>query len=172
MIRCAAHHRMLRSGGYGGGARVEGTTNLVVGGLEGRPTLFTELGPLSLVASHLSKVLGQYAPSTVLYASQGVPGCKIHHHHQWSVTCSCCASLPLFGSRWWYYDKKLSRSLLCWKADVTVLLLLLLLCERPEQQGHTPPRPHACAFAKEVEVVVVAVLAVAVVGGRLCFCVV
>jgi hypothetical protein len=37
-------------------------------------------GPLPPVASHLSKVLGPYAPSTVLYASRGVPDCYIHHH--------------------------------------------------------------------------------------------
>jgi hypothetical protein len=37
-------------------------------------------GPLPPVARHLRKVLGQYAPSTVLYAACGVPDCKIHHH--------------------------------------------------------------------------------------------
>jgi hypothetical protein len=47
-----------------------------------RPRSLLSWGPLPPVASHLIKVLGPYAPSTVLYASRGVPDCNIHHHHE------------------------------------------------------------------------------------------
>lgn len=41
-------------------------------------------GRMACEAAHIdldpSKVLGQHAPSTVLYACRGVPDCNIHHH--------------------------------------------------------------------------------------------
>jgi hypothetical protein len=54
----------------------------MVGDLGVRPRSSQSRGLLSSVASHPRKVLGHNAaPSTVLYASQGIPDCKLHHHN-------------------------------------------------------------------------------------------
>jgi hypothetical protein len=62
--------------------------NATVGGLGVRPRSSQSWVPLPPVARHLSKVLGHYAPSTVLYAASGVPDCKIHNQPGISVRCS------------------------------------------------------------------------------------
>jgi hypothetical protein len=54
----------------------------MVGGLGVRPRSSQSWGLLPPIASHPSKVLGQYAPSAILYACRGVPDCTIHHHHR------------------------------------------------------------------------------------------
>jgi hypothetical protein len=98
-----------------------------------RPRSLQSGVPLPPVASHLSKVLGLCAPSTVLYAFRGVPDCDIHHHHRGAVHVrrhGCCHYLG--GKGWIWGPSALSRSSAC--ARVT-------LCGVPSQR--TPTRKPA-----------------------------